>query len=180
MKEFFQALILATICLSPGLADSTSPTAQLLFHGNLMSSMTLVFQNNPAAGATGYCPLTNSGSNFVFLNLGSASYVTPDSLTCVQYAISGNTYLVSSAFDVVVQITNSSSPSYQLAAEISANPPGGINWMVNGTNLSTAYTTIQAANPYTAAVTQTLTVSVKKNAAAQTLSESINFLATAN
>ena len=178
MKELIRTLVLATICLSPALADSTSPTAQLLFHGNLMSSMTLVFQNNPAAGATGFCSLTSLGANFVFLNLGSASFVTPDSLACVQYSKTGNAYAVSSAFDVLVTITNSTSPSYQLAAEISTASPTGVTWLVNGATLSTAYTTIQTANPYAHPVTQTLAVNVKNSVAAQTLFESVNFLAT--
>jgi hypothetical protein len=175
-----RSLLLAAMFVSPALPDSTPPTAQLLFHGDLMSSVTLIFQNNPNAGKSGYCPLTNSGTNNVGLDLGSASATTPDNLACVQYTSFFGYYLVSSAFDVLVGITNSSSPNYQLAAQISTAPPAGVSWLINGTTMSTSLTTIETANGYAQPVTQTLRVLVNNTAVAQTLAESINFLATAN
>jgi len=171
---------IAAICVSPALAASNPPTAQLLFHANLTSSVTLVFQNNPNAGSTGYCALINSGANFVGLNLGNASQVVPDDQACVRYLSGSSSYTVSSAFDVVVTITNSRSPSYSLAAQISTASPSGVTWTLNGTGLSTSFKTIQTANPYVSPITQTLGVNVQRAVAAQTLFESVNFLATAN
>jgi len=175
-----RTLMLGAICVAPGLADPILSTAQLLFHANLTSSVTLVFQNNPAAGSKGFCSLVNSGSTFVILNLGSASQVTPDNQACVGYLAGANSYSVSSAFDVVVTVTNSSSRTYSLAAQISAVPPAGVTWSLNGTGLSTSMKTFQTFNTYASPVTETLGVNVQRSVAAQTMFESVNFLATAN
>jgi hypothetical protein len=175
-----RTLMLGAICVVPGLADPTLSTAQLLFHANLTSSVTLVFQNNPAAGSTGYCSLTNSGSNSVSVNLGNASQVNPDNRACVRYLSGSGSYSVSSAFDVVVTIMNSGSRSYSLAAQLSAAPPSGVTWSLNGAGLSTSLHTFQPANAYASPATETIGVNVQRSVAAQTLTLSVNFLATAN
>ncbi len=156
-------------------------SAQLAVTMTVQSSISLVFQNNPAVGSTGFCPLSNSGTNNVGLNMGTASFTTGASLACVNYSHIGTAvYQVSSAFDVVVKKANTSSPSYRLAASISSAPPANVVWILNSTTLTTTPTTFQTANTYGSAVTQTLNVQVKNTVAAQTLQETIYFLATAN
>jgi len=158
-------------------------TAQLTLSLTVQSSIGLVFQNNVAVGSTGFCPLSNSGTNNVGLDLGTASFSgNSDSLACVAYArIGGATYQVSSAFDVLVTKANTSSPSYRLAAEISTAPPVNVKWLVNNTTLTnTAFTQLDAADFYGSLVTKTLQVQVKNNVAAGPLQETITFLATAN
>jgi hypothetical protein len=89
-------------------------------------------------------------------------------------------YQVASAFDVVVTKANSSSPNYRLAAEISSAPPANVAWLVNNTVLNnTSFTTLDTSDSYAAAVTKTLQVQVGL-AGAQTLQETVTFLATAN
>lgn len=163
-------------------AGQTS-SAQLTINLTVQSSIGLVFQNNPAVGSNGFCPLSNSGTNNVGLDLGTASFPGgSDSLACVAYAhIGAATYQVSSAFDVVVTKANSSSPNYRLAAEISAAPPGNVTWLVNNVTLTnTGFTALDASDSYGTTVTKTLQVQVKNNVPAQTLQETITFLATAN
>jgi hypothetical protein len=158
-------------------------SAQLTINLTVQSSIGLVFQNNPAVGSNGFCPLTNPGTNNVGLDLGSASFPAhSDSLPCVGYTnLTGAIYQVSSAFDVVVTKANSSSPNYRLAAEISTAPPVNVTWLVNNVALTNAaFTALDASDPYGTTVTKTLQVQIKNPVLAQTLQETITFLATAN
>jgi hypothetical protein len=166
-----------------GLCQGASASAQLTITMSVQSSISLIFQNNPAVGTTGFCPLSNPGTNNVGLDLGTAFFPAgSDSLACVAYAhIGAATYQVSSAFDVVVTKSNSSSPNYRLAAEISSSPPANVVWLVNNVILTnTAFTQLDAGDGYGTAVTKTLQVQVKNNVPAQVLQETITFLATAN
>jgi len=157
--------------------------------GNLAVSLTvqgsigLVFNNNPAVGTNGFCPLSNAGTNNVGLDLGTASFPGgSDSLACVAYThVGAAAYQVSSAFDVVVTKSNSNSANYRLSAEISTAPPANVTWLVNNVALSnTAFTALDPSDAYGTAVTKTLQVQVKNNVPSQTLQETITFLATAN
>lgn len=164
-------------------AQAQNGSGQLTINMTVQSSITLIFQNNPAVGTAGFCPLTNAGTNNVGLDMGVAAF--PGNFhtsTCVNYQhIGGAFYQVSSAFDVVVSKSNSSSPNYRLAAEISTVPPAGVNWLINNVTLTTTgFTALDAADNYGTPVTKTLQVQVKNNVPAQTLLETITFLATAN
>lgn len=174
---------LLACCIGFSVAGWGQGSAQLTVNLTVQSSIGLVFQNNPAVGSNGFCPLSNSGTNNVGLDLGTASFPGgSDSLACVAYAhVGGGSYQVSSAFDVVVTKANSSSPNYRLAAEISSAPPANVTWLVNNTALTnTGFTPLDASDAYATTVTKTLQVQVKNNVAAQTLQETITFLATAN
>ena len=180
-RRICQALV-AVVLFSVG-AQGQGSSAQLTLSLTVQSSISLIFQNNPAVGSNGFCPLTNSGTNNVGLDLGTASFPGgSDSLACVAYAhVGGGMYQVSSAFDVVVSKSNSSSPNYRLAAEISTAPPANVSWLINNVALSNAaFTQLDASDTYGSTVTKTLQVQVKNNVAAQTLLETITFLATAN
>lgn len=171
------------LCFLAASAGAQTSSGQLSITMNVQSSITLVFQNNPAVGTPGFCPLTNAGTNNVGLDLGTASF--PGNFhtsTCVNYThLPGALYQVSSAFDVVVSKANSSSANYRLAAQISTPPPASVTWMLNNVTLTnTAFTTLDTTDNYSAPITKTLQVQVKNNVAAQTLLETITFLATAN
>ena len=132
---------------------------------------------------TGFCPLTNAGTNNVGLDFGTAAF--PGSFhtsACVNYQhLTAAVYQVSSAFDVVVSKSNSSSPNYRLAAQISTPPPANVSWLLNNVTLTTAgFTTLDTADNYATPITKTLQVQVKNTVAAQPLLETITFLATAN
>jgi hypothetical protein len=145
-------------------------------------TISLIFQNNPNVGNSGYCPLVNSGTNNVQLNLGTA-WLFSSSSSCAAFTWVNplGTYQISSAFDVVVSKANSSSPNYQLAAKISTAPPANVSWLMNSTALNnTGYTTLDTADSYGQTVTKTLQVQVYFTVPAQGLAETITFLATAN
>jgi hypothetical protein len=171
------------LCLLASSAAAQSSTGQLTITMNVQSSITLVFQNNPSVGTTGFCPLTNAGTNNVGLDLGTAAF--PGNFhtsACVNYThLTAADYQVSSAFDVVVTKANSSSPNYRLAAQISTPPPANVKWLLNNVTLTnTGFTALDAADAFGARITKTLQVQVKNTVAAQVLQETITFLATAN
>jgi len=181
MKRVCQ--VVGCMILFSVMSRGQSGSAQLTLSLTVQSSIGLIFQNNPASGTNGFCPLTNAGTNNVGLDLGMATFPGgSDSLACVAYAHIGTAmYQVSSAFDVVVSKSNSSSPNYRLAAQISTAPPANVNWLINNVQLSnTAFTQLDANDSYGAPITKTLQVQVKNTVAAQTLQETITFLATAN
>jgi hypothetical protein len=185
VSHAWKALLLACCLAYPivGQGQAASATAQLTITMSLQSSISLIFQNNAAVGSNGFCPLTNAGTNNVGLDLGIAAFPSgSDSLPCVAYAHIGSaTYQVSSGFDVMVTKANSSSPNYRLAAEISSAPPANVVWLVNNVTLSNAaFTQLDASDAYGTRVTKTLQVQVKNTVAAQTLQETVTFLATAN
>jgi len=171
------------LCLLAVSAGAQTSSGQLSITMNVQSSITLVFQNNPSVGTTGFCPLTNAGTNNVGLDLGTAAF--PGSFhtsTCVNYQhLNAAFYEVSSAFDVVVSKANSSSPNYRLAAQISTPPPTGVIWLLNNVTLTnTGFTTLDTTDAFGQRITKTLQVQVRNNVPAQVLLETITFLATAN
>jgi hypothetical protein len=173
----------ALCCFFTAAAKAQTSSGQLTITMNVQSSISLIFQNNPSVGTPGFCPLTNSGTNNVGLDFGTAQFPgSVHSSACVNYAhIPGAIYQVSSAFDVVVTKANTSSPNYRLAAQISTPPPANVTWLVNNVTLTTAgFTPLDAADNYSAPITKTLQVQVKNTVPAQVLLETVTFLATAN
>ncbi|MGA3328053.1 MAG: hypothetical protein ABSF45_26685 [Terriglobia bacterium] len=163
-------------------AQAGTGSTQLTISMDVTPSISLVFQNNSNVGNTGFCPLSNAGTNNVGLDLGSAS-ITGDTLSCVNYALNwgGWNYQVSSAFEVVVSKANSPSPNYRLSAEISTAPPANVTWLLSNVTLNnTTFMALDTADTYGQSVTKTLQVRVGLYAPAQTLQETITFLATAN
>src|SRR5438270_12122332 len=127
------------LCRLGSSAAAQTSSGQLTITMSVQSSITLVFQNNPSVGTTGFCPLTNAGTNNVGLDFGTAAF--PGSfhtLACVNYThLTVAVYEVSSAFDVVVTKANSSSPNYRLAAQISTPPPPNVSWLFINVTLTT-------------------------------------------
>ena len=176
-------ILSAMLCLLAASAGAQTSSGQLTITMSVQSSISLVFQDTPSVGTTGFCPLTNAGANNVGLDLGTAAF--PGNFhtsTCVNYQhITAAFYEVRSAFDVVVSKANSSSPNYRLAAQISTPPPNGVVWLVNNVTLTnTGFTALDAADNFGQRITKTLQVQVRNNVPAQVLLETITFLATAN
>src|SRR6266478_5653751 len=74
------------LCLLTASAGAQTSSGQLTITMNVQSSITLIFQNNPSVGTTGFCPLTNAGTNNVGLDMGVAAF--PGSFhtsACVNY-----------------------------------------------------------------------------------------------
>lgn len=179
-RVWVAALWLLPLFALPACAQTAS--AQLNITLSVQSSITLVFNNNPSVGTPGFCALSNAGTSNVGLDLGSAAFPGNTNVTCGNYThLTASFYQVSSAFDVLVTKSNSSSPNYRLAAQISNAPPQGVIWLIDNITLSnTALTTLNTASNYGQPLTKTLQVQVRNNVPAQILQETITFLATAN
>jgi hypothetical protein len=183
---FGRARLLAVLCVLAGVsalpARAQTSAGQLNVTLSVQSSISLIFQTNPASPAAGFCALTNSGTNNVGLDLGTAAFPGSSYVGCGSYShIGGAMYQVSSAFDVIVTKANTSSANYRLAAQISAAPPANVTWLVNNIALTnTGFTNLDAADNYGTAVTKTLQVQVKNTVPAQTLVETVTFMASAN
>lgn len=173
--------LIAAMAMGTPACAQTKSSGSLTVTATIQGSMSLLFVDNANVGTTGFCPLTNAGTNNAGLDLGTAAAVVGDSLPCVKYVwnAGGGTYDVSSAFDVLVTTANTASASYRLAAAISSVPPANVTWSLNTTALSTTAQTLQTSNAY-GRTTETLHVKVKNSVAAQALAETIFFTATAN
>ena len=172
-------LLIASALLCPGAMAQTS--GSLMVTANVQGSIQLTFDNNTNVGQVGYCPLTNPGTNNAGLDLGTASAPKGDTLPCVNFIkkIVPNVYDVSSAFDVVVTAANTASADYRLAVAIASVPPPGVTWLMNSLAMTTSAQTLQLANAYGRTM-ETLHAQVSYTVPAQVLTETINFLATAN
>lgn len=183
----FNSKWIALCMLAVSLTWTATASAQTIGSGSLkvsgilQGSMSLVFVDNPNVGTNGYCPLTNPNTNNASLDLGTAQAVVGDSLPCVGFVwnAGGGTYDVSSAFDVLVRVANTTSANYRLAVSMSTVPPANVTWKMNALTMTTAAQTLQAANAY-GRTTETLHVVVKNSVPAQVLTETIFFTATAN
>lgn len=174
-------LTLALLCASAAHAQQPQASASLTVTATVQSSITLTFANNASVGSPGFCPLTNAGTNNVGLDMGTASWTGGATSGCVNYIANAGpaTYEVNSAFDVVVNKANTASLNYRLAASLVSVPPANVTWLANALALTTAAQTLSAATSYGRSTT-TLRVQVKNSVPAQTLAETISFVATAN
>lgn len=181
-RILFALLWLLALAALPARGQTAS--AQLSINLTVQSSISLIFNDNPAVNTAGFCPLTNSGTSNVALNLGSASFTGGTTSTCANFIRRAGpaTYEVNSSFDIFVSKANTSSPTYKLQAQLSTVPPANVVWLINNFPLTTALQTLpqDTADTYGAAVTRMLQVQVKNNVPAQQLQETITFLATAN
>lgn len=170
------AVLLATTA-----SAQTTASGSLKVTASVQGSMSLVFADNASVGTTGFCPLVNPNTNNASLDLGTAQAAVGDSLSCVAFVwnAGGGNYDVSSSFDVLVKVANTTSANYRLAVSMASAPPANVTWLMNALTMTTAAQTLQAANAY-GRTTETLHVKVKNSVPAQTLSETIFFTATAN
>jgi hypothetical protein len=170
--------LLVCLFLMPGLASAQGQTSSgtLAVSAELQSSITLSFVSD-ANGVS----LTGSGTNAASLGFGSVSRFTspPAHVTQVNGATS---FTVSTPFDVLVLKSNVTSANYALSAQLQA---------VDGTNSWTIDTFVVATNPtaptsltvtgvYANNVPHTLILTIPYSEGTATISNSINFLATAN
>jgi hypothetical protein len=140
------------------------------------SSISLVFNNYPGA-----CSLTNAGTNSVGLYLGWATQPSQGQHGgCGQYTvINGNTYQMSSAFYLEVDVSNSTSTQYDLRAWVSTPIPGKVTYWLSGTQLGAARPSAALqTNAYGSSV-QTFATQVAKQVQAGTLTATVQFEATA-
>jgi hypothetical protein len=141
---------------------------------DVTSSISLVFNSYP-----GGCPLSNSGTNSVGLNMGWADNVG-DYTGCANYSLLGSTYTVSTPFYLDVEVQNSTSTQYDLRAWMStANPNGKVTFQLNSMALPYSRpSAAQQTNSY-GPVMETFGIQVMKQVPDMVINFTVQFEATA-
>jgi hypothetical protein len=155
-------------------AAQTTASGTLAVSATLQSSISMVF-NTDAAGVA----LGSAGTNAATLNFGNISaYGTLASN--VTRSVGASTFTVSTPFDVLVQKANSASASYSLTAQLNAADATN-GWALGGSTVgSGSATTLTASGTYGSATAYSLALTVPLSSGAPSISNTINFVATAN
>jgi len=169
-------LVLVVLCVFAccSLAQAQTASGTLNVSGTIQGSISLVFDNDVAGPS-----LTGAGSSTATLPFGTVGVgVTPG--TGVTITPGTGNYTVSAPFDVKVSLANSSSANFKLQAQL-ANPDATNTWTIAGNTVTSAsqVTTI-ATGTYGSDVSQTLSVQIPNSSTATSISNQINFVATAN
>jgi hypothetical protein len=143
------------------------------------SSLTLVFNSDPAGVA-----LSGAASSSAALNFGTISMYGAHpaaGVTLTRPTGANSTYFtVSSPFDLEVNQGGCGSSTFNLSAYLSS-PPGVFGYQVSGKTLSTnAVPLSQNDSRYAQNVQYSLSIQIPASAAAQTISNTIDFTATVN
>jgi hypothetical protein len=177
-KSIMVVAFFTCLFLLPSIASAQGQTSSgtLTVTATVQSSISLTFITDANGVA-----LTGSGTNVATLNFGSVSQFTspPPKVT---ETIGATSFTVSTPFDVSVIKSNLTSANYALTAEVQT--ADAVNtWMIDTFPLTTvpaAATSLTVTGVYGASVLHTLFLTIPFNAGAETISNSINFVATAN
>jgi hypothetical protein len=166
------------LCLMPGLASAQGQTSSgtLTVTAQVQSSISLTFITD-----TNGVALTGSGTNVATLNFGNVSqFVSPPAK--VTETIATTSFTVSTPFDVSVVKSNVTSANYTLTAEVQT--ADAVNtWMIDTfplTIVPAAATSLTVTGVYGTNVVHTLYLTIPFSAGATVISNSVNFVATAN
>jgi hypothetical protein len=177
-KAILIAGLFTGLCLMPGLASAQGQTSSgtLTVTAQVLSSISLTFVTDSNGIA-----LTGSGTNVATLNFGSVSqFITPPSK--VTETIGATSFTVSTPFDVLVVKSNVTSANYALTAEVQT--ADSVNtWMIDTfplTIVPAAATSLTVTGVYGTNVVHTLYLTIPFSEGAIAISNSINFVATAN
>jgi len=157
-------------------AQGQTGSGTLTVTANLLGSISMTFISDPS-GVT----LTSSGTNAATLAFGSvsASAAPP---THVTETVGATTFTVSTPFEVAVTVSNVTSANYALTAEMQT--ADAVNsWKIDTFPLTTvpaAATSLTVTGVYAADVVHTLFLTIPFTEGAAVISNTINFVATAN
>lgn len=167
----FVALALAMPILS---AAQTTASGTLAVNATVQSSISMVF-NSDASGVA----LGNAGTNAATLNFGNISAYGALAAN-VARSVGGSSFTVSTPFDVQVNKSNSASANYSLTAQL--NTADAVNgWALGGSAVTSgSATTLTNTGSYGANSAYTLALTVPFASGAAAISNTINFVATAN
>jgi len=167
-------LVLVCVIAFCSLAQAQTASGTLNVSGTIQGSISLVFDSDGSGPA-----LTGTGTSTATLPLGTVGVgVTPGSGVTITPG-TGN-YTVSAPFDVKVAVTNSSSANFKLTAGLQTADATN-TWKIGSTTITSGTTpTIIDTGTYGSDVSQTLSVQIPTSSTATSISNSINFVATAN
>ncbi|MBV8151517.1 MAG: hypothetical protein JOY59_08170 [Candidatus Eremiobacteraeota bacterium] len=170
------ALASVSLLLVPtlALANPTS-TGTLAVSATVAASINLVFDSD-ASGVS----LTGTGTNAATLAFGSVQAYGTAPGAGITRTVGATSFTVSTPFDVKVTEANSSSPNYQLTAQL-ASLDSTNTWQVGGVPVTSASpATITSSGAYGSDVSYALALTVPFSESSGTISNTVNFTATAN
>jgi hypothetical protein len=164
---------LATLVSSPVFAATTA-SGTVAVTATVASSVSLTFVSDPAGitlGGTG-----TSAATVAFGNVQAFGGVVPANVT---KTVAAANWTLSTPFDVVVAVANQVSPTYTLTAQL-AIADAVDTWKVGASTItSAAAATVTAAGAY-GSTSYTLALTIPFAKAAGAITNTINFVATAN
>jgi hypothetical protein len=167
-------LLFPVIC-AIGTAHATTASATMAVSVTVASSVSFVIQSD-ASGLT----LTNSGTSAVTASFGTMSAYGGTVPSGVTRTVNGTTnWKISTPFDVIVQVANQSSASYTLSAQLQASDSTN-TWQIGSTTLSSASASTLTASGTYGSTQYTFALTIPFSEAAGVISNTINFVATAN
>lgn len=167
-------LILAAALAMPVISAAQTASGTLAVTATVQSSISMVFNTD-----TNGVALTGTGTNAATLPFGNISAYGTLSAN-VSRTVAASSFTVSTPFDVLVSMANSSSANYTLKAQL--NSADAVNtWALSGTGIGSAtQATLTSTGTYGSAAAYTLALTVPFSSAASSISNTINFVASAN
>jgi hypothetical protein len=174
-KRTLATIFVAGVLLLPLLSSAQSASGTLAVTATLQSSISMVFNSN-AGGVT----LGGAGTNAATLNFGNISAYGTLAAN-VSRTVGASSFTVSTPFNVEVDKANSSSANYSLTAQL-ASADAVNTWALNGTGITNASATaVATTGTYGGTGTAyTLALTVPTSNTAASISNTIDFVATAN
>jgi hypothetical protein len=174
LGAFSAVLFFALIC-GTGTATATSASATMAVSVTVSSSVSFVLQTDASGLA-----LTNSGASAVTAPFGTMSAYGGSVPVGVTRTVNAPTdWKISTPFDVVVQVANQSSSNFTLTAQLQSSDSTN-TWQITSTTVTSASAaTLTSTGAYGTTVF-TLHLTIPFSESAGTISNTINFVATAN
>ena len=169
-------IVLALLTLgSLDTAWATSSSGTMAASVTVASSLNMIFQTDASGLA-----LTGTGTSAVTAAFGTMSAYGGTVPTGVNRVLNGTTsWTISTPFDVIVTIANQTSSNYTLTAQLQTSD--AVNtWKINTTTVTSASAATLTATGNYGNTAYTLALTIPFTEAATTISNTLNFVATAN
>ena len=169
------ATLAAAMVLGTGKAYATSASGTMTVTVTVASSLSLTISSD-ASGLT----LGNSGTSAVTASFGTMSAFGGTVPTGVTRTVNGTTsWKISTPFDMAVLVANQTSANYTLTAQLSTSDSTN-TWQIGSTTITSASAaTLTTTGSYGTTVF-TFNLTIPFTEAAGAISNTINFVATAN
>lgn len=177
MKKLYalSTILLLTVIFGVGTASATSGSGSMAVSVTVASSVNLTLQTD-ASGFT----LANSGTSSVTAAFGTMSAYGGSAPSGVTRTVNGTTnWTISTPFDVVVELANQTSSNYTLTAQLQSSDSTNI-WEIGSTAVTSASAATLTSTGSYGTTPYTFNLTVPFSESAGNISNTINFVATAN
>lgn len=175
LRLFLGLMLMACFALVSEPAFATTASGTIAVTATVGSSVSLTFVTDAsgiALGGTG-----TSAATIAFGNVQAYGGVVPANVT---KTVNGTTnWKLSTPFDVVVNVANQTSSNYTLTAQL--NTADAVNtWQIGATTITSASAASLTATGAYGTTVYTLNLTIPFSEAAGAISNTLNFVATAN